>query len=41
MYKWNQEDHSMNKAVEPLISDEYTGEPPSKRVLAYIWSRRI
>lgn len=30
----------MNGIVEPLIDDEYTGEPPSKRLLAYLQSRR-
>ncbi len=30
----------MNDAVEPLINDEYAGEPPSKRVLAYLQSQR-
>lgn len=30
----------MNTSVEPLISDEYTGEPPSKRLLAYLQLQR-
>lgn len=30
----------MNKAVEHLIDDEYSGEPPSKRVLAYLQAQR-
>ena len=30
----------MNRPVEPLFKDEFTGQPPSKRVLAYIQSRR-
>jgi benzoyl-CoA reductase/2-hydroxyglutaryl-CoA dehydratase subunit BcrC/BadD/HgdB len=40
MYKRDHEDHNMSKAVEPLISDEYTGEPASKRVLAYLQAQR-
>jgi benzoyl-CoA reductase/2-hydroxyglutaryl-CoA dehydratase subunit BcrC/BadD/HgdB len=31
---------SINKAVEPLLKDEFTGEPPTKRLLAHIQSRR-
>ena len=31
----------MSLAVEPLINDEYTGEPPSKRLLAYLQAQRI
>jgi len=30
----------MNRAFEPLIDDQYTGEPPSKRVLAYLQAQR-
>lgn len=30
----------MNTTVEPLINDEYTGEPPNKRVLAYLQTKR-
>ncbi|MBA4417826.1 MAG: 2-hydroxyacyl-CoA dehydratase [Syntrophus sp. (in: bacteria)] len=30
----------MNTPVEPLINDEYTGEPPSKRLLAHLQSQR-
>lgn len=30
----------MNTKIEPLINDEYTGEPPSKRLLAYLQSQR-
>jgi benzoyl-CoA reductase/2-hydroxyglutaryl-CoA dehydratase subunit BcrC/BadD/HgdB len=30
----------MNNTVELLINDEYTGEPPSKRLLAYLQSKR-
>lgn len=30
----------MNTAYEPLIYDQYTGEPPSKRVLAYLQAQR-
>ena len=30
----------MSTAVEPLINDEYIGEPPSKRLLAYLQSQR-
>ena len=31
---------SMNAVVEPLIDDEYTGEPPSKRLLGYLQTQR-
>ena len=30
----------MNGTVEPLINDEYTGEPPAKRLLAHLQSLR-
>ncbi len=30
----------MNRILEPLIDDQYTGEPPSKRVLAYLQAQR-
>jgi benzoyl-CoA reductase/2-hydroxyglutaryl-CoA dehydratase subunit BcrC/BadD/HgdB len=30
----------MNKAIDPLIKDEYTGEPATKRVLAYLQTKR-
>jgi benzoyl-CoA reductase/2-hydroxyglutaryl-CoA dehydratase subunit BcrC/BadD/HgdB len=30
----------MNAKPEPLIKDEFTGEPPTKRVLAYLQSKR-
>lgn len=30
----------MNMAAEPLVKDEYTGEPPTKRVLAYLQAKR-
>jgi benzoyl-CoA reductase/2-hydroxyglutaryl-CoA dehydratase subunit BcrC/BadD/HgdB len=30
----------MNTAVEPLINDEYAGEPPTKRTLAYLQAKR-
>lgn len=30
----------MNLTVEPLLNDEYTGEPPTKRLLAYLQSKR-
>lgn len=35
------EGHNVNAKVEPLIHDEYTGEPPSKRLLAYIQAQRM
>jgi benzoyl-CoA reductase/2-hydroxyglutaryl-CoA dehydratase subunit BcrC/BadD/HgdB len=31
---------SVTSAVEPLIDDEYTGEPPSSRLLAYLQGKR-
>jgi benzoyl-CoA reductase/2-hydroxyglutaryl-CoA dehydratase subunit BcrC/BadD/HgdB len=31
---------NMNAAIEPLIEDEFTGEPPTKRLLAYLQSKR-
>lgn len=30
----------MNRILEPLIDDQYTGEPSSKRVLAYLQAQR-
>jgi benzoyl-CoA reductase/2-hydroxyglutaryl-CoA dehydratase subunit BcrC/BadD/HgdB len=30
----------MNATVEPLINDEFTGEPPTKRVLAHLQTKR-
>lgn len=30
----------MSMVVEPLVKDEYTGEPPTKRVLAYLQAKR-
>jgi len=30
----------VNAAVEPLIDDEYTGEPPAKRLLAHLQVQR-
>ncbi|MGD0230835.1 MAG: 2-hydroxyacyl-CoA dehydratase family protein, partial [Syntrophorhabdales bacterium] len=30
----------MNTPAEPLIDDEYTGEPPAKRLLAYLQDQR-
>ncbi|NLW35705.1 MAG: 2-hydroxyacyl-CoA dehydratase, partial [Syntrophorhabdus aromaticivorans] len=30
----------MNTTVEPLINDEYTGDLPTKRVLAYLQTKR-
>lgn len=31
---------SENLIVEPLISDDYTGEPPSKRLIGYLQNKR-
>lgn len=31
----------MNTSVEPLINDEYMGEPPTKRLLAHLQSKRV
>ncbi len=30
----------MDKSIEPLFNDEYTGEPPTKRLLAFIQGER-
>jgi benzoyl-CoA reductase/2-hydroxyglutaryl-CoA dehydratase subunit BcrC/BadD/HgdB len=30
----------MNRSAKPLIDDEYTGEPPAKRLLAYLQAQR-
>jgi benzoyl-CoA reductase/2-hydroxyglutaryl-CoA dehydratase subunit BcrC/BadD/HgdB len=35
-----QKENTMKTQIEPLIKDEFTGEPPAKRLLAYLQSKR-